>query len=122
MRTRLLSALFLLSALTACNSAGGSSSAPVASTVPPAGDYASLPPGVSPQNFKLPSGAGCSASVARWKAIQDNDLNTGHVSQSVYDQIAKEIDQAGAACQAGRDSEAESLVRASRARHGYPAG
>ena len=94
----------------------------MASTAPSAGDYASLPAGVSPPNFKLPAGSGCSGSVARWKAIQDNDLNTGHVSQSVYDQIAKEIDQAAAACQAGRDAEAESLVRASRARHGYPAG
>jgi hypothetical protein len=107
-------------ALAACNSAG--TSAPVASTAPPPGAYANLPAGVSPPGFRLPSGAGCSADVARWKAIQDNDLNTGHVSQSVYDQIAKDIAQASAACQAGRDAEGQSIIRASRARHGYPAG
>ena len=70
----------------------------------------------------LPSGTGCSASIARWQAIQDNDLNSGHVGQSVYNQIQKDIEQASAACQAGKDAEAEAIVRASRARHGYPAG
>jgi hypothetical protein len=113
-------ALGLPLALAACNSAGGS--APVASTAPPSGAYANLPAGVSPPGFSLPGGTGCSASVARWKAIQDNDLNTGHVSRSVYNQIGKDIEQASAACQAGRESEAEAIIRSSRARHGYPAG
>lgn len=114
----LILAIAMPLALAACNSA----SAPAASTAPSAGAYANLPAGVSPPGFRLPSGTGCQASVARWKAIQDNDLNTGHVSQSVYNQIAKDIGQASAACEAGRDAEAESLIRASRARHGYPAG
>jgi hypothetical protein len=108
--------------LAACNSTGGGAPAPAASTAPPAGAYAGLPAGVSPPGFKLPTGTGCAASIARWQAIQDNDLNSGHVGQSVYNQIQKEIDQASAACQAGKEAEAESLVRASRARHGYPAG
>jgi hypothetical protein len=107
-------------ALAACNSAG--TSAPAASAAPPPGAYANLPAGVSPSGFRLPSGTGCSAEVARWKAIQDNDLNTGHVSKSVYDQIARDIEQASAACQAGRDAESQGIIRASRARHGYPAG
>jgi hypothetical protein len=103
-----------------CNSAG--TPAPAASAAPSSSAYAGLPAGVSPPGFKLPSGTGCSASVARWQAIQDNDLNSGHVSQSVYNQIGKEIEQANAACQAGKEGEAEALIRASRARHGYPAG
>lgn len=105
-----------------CNSTGASAPQPVASTAPPSSAYAGLPAGVSPPGFTLPSGSGCSVAVARWQAIQDNDLNSGHVSQTVYDQIGKEIAQAGAACQAGRGAEAESLIRTSRTRHGYPAG
>ena len=29
--------------------------------------------------FTLPEGSGCQGEVARWAAIQDNDLKTGHV-------------------------------------------
>jgi hypothetical protein len=106
-------------ALAACNSAGPGGTA---SGTPPASSYAGLPPGVSPEGFKLPDGKGCSADIARWKAIQDNDLNTGHVSQTVYDRIQGDIAKASEACQAGRDAEASSLVRQSRVRNGYPAG
>ena len=76
--------------------------------------------GVTPSTFRLPGGAGCSGDVANWQAIQDNDLQTGHVSQSVYNEIKGEIAQAAAACSAGRDAEARSMVRASKVRHGYP--
>jgi hypothetical protein len=105
-------------ALAACNTSAPSPQA----SAPPPGAYANLPAGVSPPGFRLPEGAGCTASIARWKAIQDNDLATGHVGQSVYDRIRKDIDQASAACQAGRDAEAQAMVRASRVRNGYPDG
>jgi hypothetical protein len=117
-----LAALALAVVIAGCNSTGASAPQPVASTAPPSSAYAGLPAGVSPPGFKLPSGSGCAVAVARWQAIQDNDLNSGHVGQPVYDQIGKEIAQASAACQGGRDAEAESLIRASRTRHGYPAG
>jgi hypothetical protein len=77
-------------------------------------------PGVTPTNFRLPEGTGCAGDVARWRAIQDNDLNTGHVSRSVYDRIKVDIDSAAAACAAGRSGEASAMVRASRLRNGYP--
>ena len=100
-----------LLALAACN----------ASPPPPA---ASAPPQatarVTPENFQLPAGAGCSADIARWQAIQQNDLQMGHVNKTVYEQIQGEIANAAAACQTGRGAEASALVRASRARHGYP--
>lgn len=96
-------------ALAACNQ-----------TTPPAPPPGSAPLGVTPSTFSMPQGAGCTGDVARWKAIQDNDLQTGHVSQKVYDAIAKEIAQAQTACAAGRDAEASALVAASRKRHGYP--
>ena len=105
--------------LAACNSAG---SGGAASPAPPASAYAGLPPGVSPDGFKLPEGSGCAAEIARWKAIQDNDLNTGHVGKTVYERIQGDIAKASEACQAGKDAEAVSIVRQSRVRNGYPAG
>jgi hypothetical protein len=106
-----------LLALAGCNTA----TAPVSST-PPSSSYAGLAPGVSPAGFRLPEGKGCTAHIARWKALQDNDLNSGHVGQKVYDQIQADIRQASSACAAGRDAEAQAIVRGSRSRHGYPAG
>ncbi len=78
--------------------------------------------GVTPAGFQLPEGSGCSADISRWQAIQQNDLQTGHVNKAVYDQIQSETAAAAAACQAGRGAEASAMVRASRARHGYPGG
>lgn len=112
--------LALASVLTGCNS--GSGPAPSATAPTPSASYQSVPAGVTPPNFSLPSGSGCQGAVARWAAIQDNDLKSGHVSPSVYKTIQGEIAQARAACNAGRDAEARGMVRASRARHGYPAG
>lgn len=101
--------------LAACNS---NAPAPQASAPPPAQAAA----GVTPSSFRMPEGAGCSADIARWKAIQDNDIATGHVSKAVYDRIQNDIAQASAACAAGRDAEARAMVRASRVRNGYPGG
>ena len=70
-------------------------------------------------NVRLPEGAGCSGEAARYRAVMDNDLATGHVSKGVYQQVTREIDQAGAACAAGREVEAVRMVQASKARHGY---
>lgn len=80
----------------------------------------SAPAGVTPTSFRLPEGSGCAGDIARWKAIQDNDLATGHVAKAVYDRIQNDINQASAACQAGRDADASAMVRASRVRNGYP--
>lgn len=87
---------------------------------PPAPTNAQRTSGVTPQGFRLPEGAGCTGEIARFQAIQDNDLATGHVGQSVYDRIKGEIAAAAAACSAGRDAEARGMIAASRKRHGYP--
>ena len=97
--------------LAGCNSAGPSPGAP-----PPA--PASLI--VTPSNFQMPQGGGCAGEIARYRAIQDNDLAMGHVAQSVYNQIHGEIDAADRACAAGRDGEARAMILSSRKRHGYP--
>lgn len=101
--------------LAGCNAPPPQASSQV--SAPPA---SSAPVGVTPSSFRMPEGSGCSGEVARWKAIQDNDLATGHVSKSVYDRIQNDINQASAACAAGRDAESRAMVRASRARNGYP--
>ncbi len=97
--------------LAACNAP-----APQAMSPPTPGSVAVTPPG-----FQLPEGTDCSAKIAHYRAVQDNDLSMGHVVQSVYNQIKRETDAALKVCVAGRDAEAKSLVDASQKRHGYPA-
>jgi hypothetical protein len=94
-------------AFSACNSARAPAPAPAEAPPPSAA-------------VKLPEGAGCTAQIARFRAIQDNDLKMGHVNKTVYGQIAGEIAEAESACAAGEDARAQSLIRASRSRHGYP--
>lgn len=110
---------FVAAFLAGCNSTP-TQNAVLQPAAQPAFQQSGAAPGVTPSNFRLPEGAGCEGDVARWRAIQDNDLNTGHVSQSVHARIKVEIDSAAAACAAGRSGEASAMVRASRARHGYP--
>ncbi len=121
--------IFLLAAaaamaLAACN--GGSKPQPAAQAAAPAtpavATYRNVPAGVTPSSFRMPSGGGCKGDVARWAAIQDNDLKSGHVSPSVYKKIQAEIAAARAACDAGQGAKASALVRASRLRNGYPGG
>ncbi|HLW92340.1 MAG TPA: hypothetical protein VKS78_13715 [Roseiarcus sp.] len=96
--------------------AGCNAPAPVASAPPPA--PASVD--VTPSNFTMPSGTGCAADIARYRAIQNNDLAMGHVAQSVYNQIKSEIAAAEQVCASGKDAEARAMIIASRKRHGYP--
>ena len=97
-------------ALAACNAP-----APQASAPPAPGSVAVTPPG-----FQLPEGTDCSAKIARYRAVQDNDLSMGHVVQSVYNQIKRDTDAASRSAPAGRAAEAKSMVAASEKRHGYP--
>ncbi len=75
---------------------------------------------MTPPGFQLPEGGDCSAKIARYRAVQDNDLSMGHVAQSVYNQIKRETDAAQSVCAAGRDAEAKAMIAASEKRHGYP--
>ena len=97
-------------ALAACNTP-----APQASPPPTPGSLAVTPPG-----FQMPEGGDCGAVIARYRAVQDNDLAMGHVVKSVYAQIKRETDAASQACAAGKDAEAKRMVAASEQRHGYP--
>ncbi len=75
---------------------------------------------VTPQNFQMPLGEGCAGDIARYRAVQDNDLALGHVAQSVYNQIKKEIAVAEQQCSEGHEALARATIVASRKRHGYP--
>lgn len=110
MKPPLVLAVFAALALVGCNA-----QTPQASAPPTPGSVA-----VTPQNFQLPEGRDCRAEIARYRAIQDNDLSMGHVAQSVYNQIKREIGVAEGVCSSGRDAEAKSMIVASRTRHGYP--
>lgn len=107
----------LLASLLALGACQSTSEAPA-----PAPAAASQPRGVSvtPSNFRLPEGAGCTGDIARFRAIQANDLETGHTTKTVYDQIEAEMKQADALCAAGNSGAASAHVRATKSRYGYP--
>lgn len=111
-------ALPLLAALALFGLVGCQTTAPE----PPAA--APQPRGVSitPAGFRLPEGTGCSADVARFRAIMRNDLETGHTTKSVFDQIEAEMVRADQMCASGNAGGASAHVRATRARFGYPGG
>src|SRR5580704_19780089 len=72
---------------------------------------------VTPPSFQMPGGSGCAGEIARYRAVQDNDLAMGHVAKSVYNQIKGEIGAAEQACAAGKDHEASAMIIESRKRH-----
>ena len=74
---------------------------------------------VTPSSFRMPEGTGCKGEIDRYRAVMSNDLAMGHVNQSVYNRVDREIGQAEAACTAGRDAEAIRMIQATKARHGY---
>lgn len=111
MRFSAVSAAILAAALAGCNAQR--QTGPVIDPVGPARPAPTA---------QLPEGSGCSGAIGRYRSVMENDLSMGHVNQSVYNQIQGEISEAAAACAAGQDARAVSLVRASKARHGYPGG
>jgi predicted small lipoprotein YifL len=74
---------------------------------------------VTPSGFRMPEGSGCKGEVDRYRAVMDNDLAMGHVNQSVYTRVVREIDQAASACAAGRDAEAVRMINTTKSRFGY---
>jgi hypothetical protein len=63
--------------------------------------------------------AGCNEQINRYQAVAGDDHRTGNVNESVYAQIEHELARAAAACSAGREGEALSLIHESEVRHGY---
>lgn len=76
-------------------------------------------PGVTPSAFRLPDGPGCAGEIARFQAVLQNDVDTGNVNRSVYDRAEPDLNRASAACSAGRDGEARSILAGTKSRFGY---
>jgi hypothetical protein len=110
--------LALLMLVADCNTAGTPSPAPQvqASATPPG--YATER--YTPQGFALPQGEGCQGDVARFRGVMTNDYGTGNVNLSVYRQITAEIDQAAQVCASGDGARASAMIRATKAKFGYP--
>jgi hypothetical protein len=107
--TRLILTLATAVALSACTT----------SSPPPAPDAASAPAGVTPSSFALPSGTGCAGEVARFQAVMDNDLATGHTTAGVHARVSAEIATARATCAAGNEGAAIAQVNGTKSRFGY---
>jgi len=103
----------LAAALAGCQSGG----TPTAATPAPS---AYSVPGVTPSTFHMPTGGGCSGEVARFQAVIDNDLASGHTTQGVRDRVSAEIAQARSSCSAGNEAGAIAQIRATKAKFGYP--
>jgi hypothetical protein len=88
-------------------------------TARPAAPPPGVIPGVTPSTFRLPEGAGCSGEIARFQAVLQNDIDTGNVAQSVYNRAEPDLNRAAAACSAGRDGEARSILAGTKSRFGY---
>lgn len=75
---------------------------------------------VTQPGFRLPEGGGCAGDLARFRAVIDNDLATGHVNREVYGRVIADLGGPEAACAAGRAGEAAAGLRAVKSRYGYP--
>ncbi|GEP04481.1 hypothetical protein [Methylobacterium oxalidis] len=67
-----------------------------------------------------PDGPGCGPRIARTQAVVDSDVATGNLNQPVGARFSADLARASAACAAGREGEALSLLAAAKARFGYP--
>jgi hypothetical protein len=99
-------------ALGGCNLSANAPAPQVVAAAPPPGP-------AQPHWPSLPEGAACTADLNRYQGVLSADVRTGNVNRSVYDKIQTELTPAAQACAAGQDSEARSLIHASKVRHGY---
>ncbi len=111
-RAGLLTAIAALG-LAACQSTTAETPAPqpVASSTP---TYVTRP------DFRLPEGSGCAGDIARFRAVMDNDLATGHVTREVHGRVLADLRGPEGACSAGRAGEASAGLSAVKRRYGYP--
>jgi hypothetical protein len=75
---------------------------------------------VAQQDTPLPEGGSCAGDIARYRAIQEQDIKMGHVAKSVYNRIKAEIDAAEVECNNGHEAHARAMIVTSKKKHGYP--
>ena len=109
-----LTGLTLVLVLAACNSTSQTVAPPPPAIKQQSGNLISDP------NFKLPDEPGCAGHINRFQALIDNDLQTGHTTQTVRDDISASLSRIAAPCSAGDDAGASASVVALRRKFGYP--
>lgn len=98
--------------LAACAGAGGTAT-PTQPEVP-AGV------GTAAQHASLSGPPGCSRAIGEYEKIVDRDVTTGYLSQSVYDQIVRDINAGPRpACASGRDANGLAELARVKKAHGY---
>ena len=109
---KVFATLSVMAFLAACAGAG-STTAPVQPEVP-AGV------GTAAQHASLSGPPGCSNAIAEYEKIVDRDVTTGYLSQSVYDQIIRDIN-AGPRPACASSNDARGLAELTRVKksHGY---
>jgi hypothetical protein len=88
--------------------------------VPPASAYESVPAGVTPSGFQLPSYPGCPGDIARFHAVVDNDLASGHTTDRVHSQIMGRLATLNTLCTQGKTAEVRAQLSATKRAFGYP--
>jgi hypothetical protein len=81
---------------------------------------AAPPAAAAPAVATAAGGAGCSGEIARFQAVLKSDVETGNVNRKVYDRAEPQLNRASAACAAGRDGEANSILASTKRQFGYP--
>lgn len=64
----------------------------------------------------------CGRAIDEFAGLLSRDLANGMVAQRVHDEAMTDLEVAASACRAGSQQQALSALRATRIRHGYPAG
>lgn len=64
----------------------------------------------------------CGRAIDDFAGLLSRDLADGMVAQRVHDEAMTDLEVAASACRAGSQDQALSALRATRIRHGYPAG
>jgi hypothetical protein len=112
-------ATLLRPALIAVTLGFGLAACQTTSVTPPAPSPSSAPVGVTPNTFSMPSGSGCSGEVARFQAVMDNDLDTGHTTKGVHANVSAEIATARATCAGGNEGGAIGQLNGTKSKFGY---
>lgn len=100
-------------------SQGANAPQPYSNPPPAAASGPTLP---SPPSWPaFPANSSCAGPLNSFQTVVWSDVKTGNVNRSVYDSIAGDLSRAADACAGGRDSEALSILRATKSKHGYRA-
>lgn len=69
----------------------------------------------------LPQTAACTDKLNTYQKVLTGDVTSGNLNKSVYDLIEADLLRAANACAAGKDSDALSIIHATKEKHGYRA-